>query len=294
MGKFDCSINTITSSETQLRSRLKKWRVTKPSRQTRKKSHASSGEEQEEVKRKPSIQRPLPSLQREARHDWPVQSIYGVPEDRKWSSPMVQQLTPSPSGEHVLTSDRSVYQDPSPTTTSFEQSSTSPVGEGLILNTTVPPYSSSYPLSPESCLPSPATTTSGIAWPPRSVSADYGLNPAQWYALPFEAITPPSAVPQSTAPMNPSINGYMPPGQYQAQYHYPEGDYHYDKNWRRAMSLQYDMHGHAVREREGERKMHSHSMPSASTQPGSHPVMCAPIMSYVGDHYAQKPPGVGY
>lgn len=280
-------------SETQLRSRLKKWRVTKPSRQTRKKSHASSGDEPEDVPRKPSVQRPLPSLHREARHDWPVQSIYGAPEDRKWSDPMAQQLTPSPSGEHVLASDRSVYQHPSPTT-SFEQSSTSPVGEGLILNTTVPPYSNqAYPLSPESCLPSPGTTTPGLAWPPRSVSADYGLNPAQWYSLPFEAITPPSAVPQSTAPMTPSISGYMPSGQYQPHYPYPDGDYHYDKNWRRAMSLQYDMHGHPVPGREGERKMQSHAMASPSTQPGSHPAMCAPIMPYMGAHYDQKPP-VGY
>lgn len=283
----------IQTSETQLRSRLKKWRVTKPSRQTRKKSHASSGDEPDEIKRKPSVQRPLPSLHRDARHEWPVQSIYGVPEDRKWSSPMVQQLTPSPSGEHVLASDRSVYPDTSPTTTSFEPH-TSPVNEGLILNTTVPPYSNSYPLSPESCLPSPGTTTSGVAWPARSVSADYGLNPAQWYSLPFEAITPPSSLPpQTTAPMNPTITGYMPPGQYHAHPYYPESEYHYDKNWRRAMSLQYDMHGHAVPGREGERKLQPHPMASPSTQSGSHSVMCAPIMPYMGE-YAQKPPGVGY
>lgn len=212
---------------------------------------------------------------------------------------MVQQLTPSPSGEHVLASDRSVYPDTSPTTSSFEQPGhTSPVGEGLILNTSsVAPYNSSaYPLSPESCLPSPGTTTAGIAWPPRSVSADYGLNPAQWYSLPFEAVTPPSGVQQSSAPMNPSINGYLPPGGqgYQPQYPYPDGEYHYDKNWRRAMSLQYDMPGHPVPGREGDRKM-QHSMASPPhTQSSSHPVMCAPIMPYMGHDYTQKPPGIGY
>jgi hypothetical protein len=208
---------------------------------------------------------------------------------------MVQQLTPSPSGEHVVAADRSIYPDQSPTTTSFEQPGhTSPVGEGLILNTSsVAPYSNStYPLSPESCLPSPGTTTAGIAWPPRSVSADYGLNPAQWYSLPFEAITPPSGVQGSAAPMNPSINGYLPLGQgYQTQYPYPDGEYHYDKNWRRAMSLQYDMHGHPVPGRE-DRKMHP--MVSSSTQSGSRPVMCAPIMPYMGHNYDQKPPGIGY
>ncbi|KGO77123.1 hypothetical protein PITC_023650 [Penicillium italicum] len=323
-------------SETQLRSRLKKWRVTKPSRQTRKKSMASgSGEDPDsdkDAKRKPSIQRPLPSLPtRETsttRHGWSMtQPNYGpsstlqhpIPDqDRKWNSPMTQQLTPSPSGEHVLIPGRTTavsYSDPSPTTTSFDHSHTSPVGEGLLLNTTsaVAPSYPAYPLSPESCLPSPgtATTPGGIGWSPRAVS-DYGLNPSQWYSLPFEAITPP-AIPQSTAaPMTPSINGYLPQAQlYHSQYHHhydeaPEHPHGYDaKNWKRAMSLQYDVAGHLAAWPEHDRKQmpphtqpHAQTHPMASpphTQPGPHSVMCAPIMPYMGhDHYVQKPPGVGY
>ncbi|OQE76307.1 hypothetical protein PENNAL_c0068G01709 [Penicillium nalgiovense] len=320
-------------SETQLRSRLKKWRVTKPSRQTRKKSLASaSGEEQDsdkDAKRKASIQRPLPSLPKEtpaAHHEWPMtQPIYGQPstlqhpvpdQDRKWSSPMTQQLTPSPSGEHVLIPDRATavsYPDPSPTTTSFDHA-TSPIGEGLVLNTTsaMAPSYPAYPLSPESCLPSPgtATTPGGIGWSPRAVSVDYGLNPSQWYSMPFEAITPP-AVPQSTAtPMAPSANGYLPQGQLNhPQYHHYHGETEYPgydaKDWKRAMSLQYDMAGHSAARPQHDRKQmlphtqpHGQSHPMVSsphTQSGPHSVMCAPIMPYMGhDHYAQKPPGIGY
>ncbi|OQE35099.1 hypothetical protein PENCOP_c014G06987 [Penicillium coprophilum] len=326
-------------SETQLRSRLKKWRVTKPSRQTRKKSLAeASGEEPDsdkDARRKAStVQRPLPSLPaREAptaRHDWPMtQPIYGQPstlqhsvpdQDRKWSSPMIQQLTPSPSSEHVLVPDRTAvsFPDLSPTTTSFDHVHTSPVGEGLMLNTTsaLTPSYPAYPLSPESCLPSPGTTATpgGIGWPPRAVSVDYGLNPSQWYSLPFEAITPPSSVPQSTAaPMAPSMDRYIPqPQLYLPQYHHyhseaPEYPQDYDaKNWKRAMSLQYDMAGHLAPRTDHDRNHmipHTHphgqthimASPSHSQSGGPHSVMCAPIMPYMGhDHHVQKPPGIGY
>jgi hypothetical protein len=165
------------------------------------------------------------------------------------------------------------------------------------------PAGSAYPLSPESCLASPGgtanTTPGGIAWPPRSVSADYGLNPAQWYQLPFEAITPPNGVAQSAAPIAPSLNGYLPPASGHVYHQYPHyqgeaSEYHHgygDKNWKRAMSLQYDMGGHPAhgRAEHTERKqMHgqSHGQPQS--------VMCAPIMPYMGQDHYQKPPGIGY
>ncbi|KAJ5484459.1 hypothetical protein N7453_011927 [Penicillium expansum] len=307
-------------SETQLRSRLKKWRVTKPSRQTRKKSLASaSGEEldsDKDAKRKASIQRPLPSLPtRETpttRHEWPMtQPNYGhsstlqhsVPDqDRKWSSPMIQQLTPSPSGDHILIPDRTTavsYSDPSPTTTSFDHSHTSPPTHSH-LNRAFQAQAQQQP-------------PGGIGWSPRAVSVDYGLNPSQWYSLPFEAITPP-AIPQSTAaPMTPSMSGYLPQAQlYHPQYHHhygeaPEYPHGYDtKNWKRAMSLQYDMAGHLAARPEHDRKQvlphtqphvqpHPLTSPHIQTQHGPHSVMCAPIMSYMGhDHHVQKPPGIGY
>ncbi|KAJ5312933.1 hypothetical protein N7508_003763 [Penicillium antarcticum] len=318
-------------SETQLRSRLKKWRVTKPSRQTRKKAQSSSSAEPDsdrDVTRQPSIQRPLPRDPPRTRHDWPgAQSIYApVSEDHpqaKWNSPLVQQLTPSPSGEHTLVSDRSAvhsnsYPDLSPTATSFDHAHASPVGEALMVNTTsamAPSYpaSSAYPLSPESCLPSPggtANTTPGIAWPPRSVSADYGLNSAQWFQLPFEAITPPNGVAQTAAPIPPSLTGYLPPASGHVYHQYPHyqseaHDYHHgygDKNWKRAMSLQYDMGGQSAgREHADRKQMHgqSHGQPQtvmspSHTQSGPQSVMCAPIMPYMGQDHYQKPPGIGY
>ncbi|KAJ5121162.1 uncharacterized protein N7515_009123 [Penicillium bovifimosum] len=318
-------------SETQLRSRLKKWRVTKPSRQTRKKSLASEAEPKTEVKHKPStVQRPLPSLptrETSTSHEWPMSHpIYGQPsalprpipdqdEDRKWSPPMTQQLTPSPSGDHVLAVDRTpaVSYDHSPTTTSFDHAHTSPVTQGLMVNTTsaIAPSYPAYPLSPESCLTSPAPTTTattpaGVSWSPRAVSVDYGLNPSQWYSLPFEAITPPATVSQSTAPMTPEIQGYLP-GQnqmYHPQYHHYQGtEYPHeysDRNWKRALSLQYDMAGHPARsEHEGKNMQphiqFQHSLPSMShSQIGPHSVMCAPIMPYMGHDQVQKPPGIGY
>jgi hypothetical protein len=175
------------------------------------------------------------------------------------------------------------------------------------------PAGSAYPLSPESCLPSPGgtanTTPGGIAWPPRAASADYGLNPAQWYQLPFEAITPPNGVAQSTAPMAPSLAGYLPPISghvYQPQYSNYQGEaseYHHgygDKNWKRAMSLQYDMGGHPAlgRAEHVERKLIHHGQPQtvmspSHTQSGPQSVMCAPI-PYMGQDHYQKPPGIGY
>jgi hypothetical protein len=237
---------------------------------------------------------------------------------------MIQQLTPSPSGEHVLAVDRTPavsYADHSPTTTSFDHAHTSPVTQSLMLNTTsaIAPSYPAYPLSPESCLTSPgaptttATTPGGVGWSPRAVSVDYGLNPSQWYSLPFEAITPPAAVPQSTgAPMAPAIHGYLPSQNhmYHPQYHqyqgetpeYPHG-YSDAKNWKRALSLQYDMAGHPVaRPEHGDGKhMQSHTqlqhgLPSMShSQAWPHSVMCAPIMPYMDhDQHVQKPPGIGY
>ncbi|KAI3293740.1 hypothetical protein DTO002I6_4686 [Penicillium roqueforti] len=318
-------------SETQLRSRLKKWRVTKPSRQTRKKSLASAEDldSDKDAKRKAStIQRPLPSLstrETQARHEWPmIQPIYAqhptlqhpVPDrDRKWSSPMIQQLTPSPSGEHIQDRTTAVsYAEHSPTTTPFDQTHTSPVGEGLMLSTTpaVAPSYPAYPLSPESDLPSPgtATTPSSIGWSPRAVPVDYGLNPPQWYSLPFETIPPPAVSQSPAAPMAPSINGYLPHVQlYHPQYYHGEAEYPhvYDsKNWKRTMSLQYDMAGHlAARAEHGDRKqmlpqMQSHGQwhpmsPPPTQSGGPHSLMCAPVMPYMGhDHYVQKPPGIGY
>ncbi|KAJ5580151.1 uncharacterized protein N7459_006136 [Penicillium hispanicum] len=332
-------------SETQLRSRLKKWRVTKPSRQTRKKPQGSEDADSERdvtgsSSTSPRNHRPSPAVKESSttHPDWSgAHPVYAPPElqsqadhqhHTKWNAPLgAQQLTPSPSGEHGFVSDRvPSFADPSPVTTSFEQPArTSSVNEGPVLNTTsaMTPTYVTYPLSPDSCILSPGSTaTPALAqWPPRSFSADLGLNPAlhpgQWYNVPFEPVTPPPGVPHS-APLAPPA-GYrdqMPvvvppvPGVFSpefAQYIGEATEYHdYDlKPSKRAMSLQYDFTGfHGPgRPDQTDRKnapVHGLSPPAMMSLPtyhfnGTHTGMCAPIAPYMShEPILQKHPSVGY
>ncbi|KAJ5096280.1 hypothetical protein NUU61_005636 [Penicillium alfredii] len=329
-------------SETQLRSRLKKWRVTKPSRQTRKKPQASgSGDDDSEKEGKgksttpPMRHRPSPgsSARETTGPEWTMASAVYPPTEiphtldrraRKWNPPLAQQLTPSPSGENGLADRAHPFSDPSPTISAFDHSAQpSPVDEGLMVNTAVTPTypNPGYPLSPDSCLPSPgAATTPGAisAWPNRSVSVDLGLNlgmhTAPWYSMPFEAITPPPGAPHSTASLAPSIAGYrdhmsmmVPPGpshvfpsfgQYPGEPPAEYAGYGDAKSWKRAMSLRYDFAGPPERVEQERKPFPSPGPPFTSvapTQSGPHAGTCAPIMSYMGqDPMAQKPPGVGY
>ena len=221
---------------------------------------------------------------------------------------MVRQLTPSPSGDHSLASDRHPasysFSDPGSTTTSFDQpSQTSPVTEELLLNTTsaVTPNYAAYPLSPKSCIPSPDPTTAPVLtqWPPRSASVDMNFNPAmhsaQWYDMAFEPISPPSGVTHSarlTAASHPA--GYVvSPGssifapEY-APYEMPE--YHgYDaKYWKRTMSLPYEYPGQHGRLDHERKHLNHHGIappvmvPILASQAGPHAVMCAPMAPYMG------------
>lgn len=298
-----------------MRSRLKKWRVTKPSRQTRKKPQGSEDPESEKDSRgstsprnsRTSAETRKPSSSSSTtRSDRAGQSIHAlteIPQLGKWNAHTAQQLTPSPSGDHILVSERQA----SSATTSFEQpAQTSQVTEGLMLNTTsaIMPTYAAYPLSPESCMPSPgSTTTPAVAqWPSRSVSVDMSFNPAphsaQWYGMSFEQISPPSGVPHS-APLAPPPHiphnaGYVvspSPGVIPPEFApYEMPDYHgYDaKQWKRTMSIQYDYAGHHGRP-EHERKHINHHgilphgmVPIPASQAGPHAVMCAPMVPYMG------------
>ena len=221
---------------------------------------------------------------------------------------MAHQLTPSPSGDHSLASKRHPashpFSDPDSTTTFFDQpGQTSPVTEGLLLNTTcaVTPNYAAYPLSPESCIPSPGPTTAPAMaqWPPRSVSVDMSFNPAmhsaQWYSMPFEPISPSSGVPHSaplTALSHPA--GYVvSPGSgiFSPEYvpfEMPECHGYDAKHWKRTMSLQYEypgQHGRLDRERKhlNHHGIHPPGMvPIPASQAGPHAVMCAPMVPYMG------------
>ncbi|KAJ5731015.1 uncharacterized protein N7483_005523 [Penicillium malachiteum] len=320
-------------SETQLRSRLKKWRVTKPSRQTRKKSQVTddglSDKEEKGSSASPSMSRP--SIKREmskelstASSDWagahPVYvseaEMRSTEQSFKWNPSLAQQLTPSPTGEHGLVLDRPPTQpyNPSPTTTSFEPAQNSPVDESFIPNTTsaLTPTFTGYPLSPESCIPSPGSTTATMPWGPRSVSVDLSLNPtmhsASWYPMPFEAITPPPtvSVPHSThmapppgyrdsMPMIASSAPSVLPPQF-APYETPQYPGDYDaKPWKRTMSMQYDYTSHPnglpmMPDQMDRKHMPHYSLPPPgnhmmampATQPGPQGGLCAPLVPYMG------------
>lgn len=286
-----------------MRSRLKKWRVTKPSRQTRKKPQGSDDEFEKDGRSStasPRNQKQSPILRDSAKHPEWAHPLY-APQHNIVS----QQLTPSPSGDGLIRDHSSTvhsFSDPSPSTSSFEHPGQTSTTAGLMVNTSsvVTPTYSTLPLSPESCIPSPGTTTAQMAqWPPRAVSLDLGLNqamhpPAPWYSVPFEPVTPPSSVPH-TAPLPASASGYMIPpthGIYPPEFtHYSGEDYQiYDsKPWKRTMSLQYDYgqnrhgHGHPEHPEHHDRKYHStyhHPHGDMVSLPASQPVMCAPMMPY--------------
>lgn len=307
-------------SETQLRSRLKKWRVTKPSRQTRKKPQ--SGDDDFDKDGRSSTASPRNSKQSPIPRD---ASKHKHPE---WAHPLYapqpqiisQQLTPSPSGDGLIR-DHSAsihsFTEHSPSTSSFDHPGQTSTAPGLMVNTSsvVTPTYSTLPLSPESCIPSPGTANAQMAgaggaaaaqWPPRSVSLDLGLNqtmqpPAPWYSVPFEPVTPPSTVPHS-APLPASASGYMIPptqGIFPQEFtHYPGEDYqiYETKPWKRTMSLQYDYgqnqnghggHGHHpgqglphVRADPGRKYLQAYHPHDMVSLPPSQPVMCAPMMPY--------------
>ena len=263
------------SSETQLRSRLRKWRAIKPSRKIRRPHGYDSGDESSEKDEKgssatpPRNERPSPATKETSTTGWdwsglPACALLDVqsqPIDQKWNASMAQRLTPSPSVEHVRVSDRShaghAFPDLNSPATSFEQPvRTSPVAEGLIMNTTsaVMPSSLGYPVYPGSCILNPGSTTNPTmaAWPPCSVSPDLGLtptlHPGWWYSMAFEATNTPPGVPHS-ASVDPSASHhqeYIPIAVPSSPSAYPLELAHYrgyePRHWKSDFSLQYDCH----------------------------------------------------
>lgn len=244
----------------------------------------------------------------------------------------VPQLTPSPSGEpgHRPPTVHSFHEPP--TSGSFDQSTHhSPAAEGLVLNTTSTLTSSypGYPLSPDSCIPSPGTSTTPAlpVWnqpPPRSVSG-MPMNPSnpsmhhgQWYtvpavpsAVPFEPITPPSGIPHSAHVPSSIYHEQMAPvvssghAAYSPDFahHYDSPEYHhYDpKHWKRPMMpYDYPPQGPPRPEHADRKPSVSHGPPPGmvpvpvSQSATSHPMMCAPV-SYMGQDQMVKPTSsVGY
>ncbi|KAJ5298135.1 uncharacterized protein N7443_006255 [Penicillium atrosanguineum] len=271
-------------SETQLRSRLRKWRATKLSRKIRRPPGYDSGDGESEKDEKgssatpPHNEGPSPGTKGTSTTGWdwsglPACALLDVqsqPIDQKRKASMAQQLVPSPLVENFHTSDRShaarTFRDLNPPATSFEQPvRTSPVAKGLIVSTTfaVMPSTLGYPVYPGSCIlnPMPTTNPTMAAWPPCPVSPDLGLNPTLqpgwWYSMAFEATNTPPGVPHSASgDLSVSYHQeYIPvavplsPGAYPLELaHYRTYE---PRHWKSDFSLEYDYHG---RLKHGERK----------------------------------------
>ncbi|KAJ0420444.1 hypothetical protein BJY00DRAFT_284390 [Aspergillus carlsbadensis] len=252
--------DNFNPSETQLRSRLKKWRVTKPSRQTRKKSHEPATKDttmRETNSPKGHSNNSSPKLQTRV-HPLPTttKGPATVPEwymtNRHYEAnglpttiPLGGQDIPAvwaPASTHPS----SPLSSPSKsrvnshaslailTSSSYDPSQTSPLVDGALLNPTpamTPTYTdASYSLATESCMQTPVSAAAG---PP----VQWAL--PQWYTMPMEASTRAPSMPfYTTGPLTPPIDPMMqmvPP-----QFPQHMSEYHEDvKSWKRSMSAPY-------------------------------------------------------
>ncbi|EIT77374.1 hypothetical protein F9C07_2169535 [Aspergillus flavus] len=304
-------------SETQLRSRLKKWRVTKPSRQTRKKSQDNqqdvngdsssheAGSPKDEIPISPKTQ--LYSTQKEAtvlsssepdfymgdgvyvHHDFPTTGSFNHQDaSNTWA--------------HDRDSSVLVISN----SNSFEPSShTSPLADGVLLDSTSPMASSfqnsHYAVTTGSCMTTPTTAaTAPISW----------VVP-QWYPIHLEAGAHPPSMPYYTAPpLSPPIDPamqmvsphpphrlYSPPSPGCSFSHEQAFDPHDPRTPSlRTMPVPYSpgtAGGHLRANQRGGQQEKKMSLPTklsnhssvgpvthAPIFPSGHPVMCAPTFPY--------------
>ncbi|OQD76251.1 hypothetical protein PENANT_c132G00366 [Penicillium antarcticum] len=201
-------------SENQLRSRLKRWQITKRSRRTFNNAQFSNAEldMDREVTRKPCTQSPLP---RDAprscpRHESPaVHSLDAFMSEEHSHSELeslAEQLTLPPSREDALFPNHAAIE-------------TFPANEALMANTTSSVALcyhavSAYQLSTEPYLLSydgkANVAPDSITWPLCDVSTNHSLNSAQCYQMDFKEVTLVDRAAQSNSPISPSLNGYIP------------------------------------------------------------------------------------
>ncbi|KAF5866804.1 hypothetical protein ETB97_009963 [Aspergillus alliaceus] len=202
-------------SETQLRSRLKKWRVTKPSRQTRKKSHDdqhdANGDGSSHEAGSPKDETPVsPKTQL-----YPTQKPVTVPSSTEPVFFMADGTymhhdlpTTGPFNSHGASNAWSQDRDSSvvviPNSNAFEPSHASPMVDGVLLDSTssiAPSFQSPpYAMTAGSCIATPTTAaTEPISWAV-----------PHWYPMHLEAGAQPSSMPYyTTAPLSPPIDPAM-------------------------------------------------------------------------------------
>lgn len=201
-------------SETQLRSRLKKWRVTKTFRRTRKgiqgqiPGNNQSEEDQKRIRATPQNDKSPAAATGTATTGWdgpslPVSALLDFqphPIDQRWNTSLAGRLTSNHFMEHRCYPDRfHTVRDSlesNPPFSPFEGPAwTSPATEGLNMNTTpgMMPPCARQPVHPGPQMCSPETTM--VDWPPCTVPPNQELSstvyPGGWYPMPFEASTSP-------------------------------------------------------------------------------------------------------
>ncbi|KAL4951801.1 hypothetical protein BDW69DRAFT_32896 [Aspergillus filifer] len=211
-------------SETQLRSRLKKWRVTKPSRQTRKKSEEATSDIREinspkrrsnNSPRAPARARPSTATEIHATdtewymahrayepHGIPTMPLGGQDLPTIWAPASSQSSPISSPGKSRMSSHASLSVT---TSSSYDPSQSSPLVDGALLNPTpsmTPAFASpSYALDPDSYVQKPTSTTTSI--PPVQWAIP------QYYSIPVETSRGPAMPFYTTAPLTPPIDPLM-------------------------------------------------------------------------------------
>ncbi|KAL4945970.1 hypothetical protein BDV06DRAFT_174940 [Aspergillus oleicola] len=300
-------------SETQLRSRLKKWRVTKPSRQTRKKSEEATGDirETRSPKRRsnnspraptharPSTATELPITEPEwfmthrayEPHGIPTMPLGGQDIPTIWAPTSSQSSPISSPGKSRVSSHASLSVS---TSSSFDASQSSPLVDGALLNPTpsmTPAFASpSYALDGESCIQTPTSTTASAP------SVHWAI--PQYYSIPVETSRG-SAMPfYTTAPLTPPIDPLMhmmPPQASQQMTEFHDGLNALKRNLSSPYEPDFAPVGQKVRQPKSfERKASLPSKintgqypavvatPTSPFFPGHYPSVCSPSYAYSG------------
>ncbi|RDW61266.1 Clr5 domain-containing protein [Aspergillus mulundensis] len=195
--------DNFNPSETQLRSRLKKWRVTKPSRQTRERTKESvrspkARSHSENTSPSSTISRPSATGVSMSEMEWYMANRaygpHGLPT--VWAPASSHSSPISSPGNSRVNSHASLA---IPSSASFDSSQTSPLDTAFEQLATTPTFANSpYALDTDSCLQTPVSATT--AAPPAI---------AYWYPA-FETSTrAPSISYYTTGPLTPPIDSMM-------------------------------------------------------------------------------------
>ncbi|KAE8351556.1 hypothetical protein BDV28DRAFT_162358 [Aspergillus coremiiformis] len=302
-------------SETQLRSRLKKWRVTKPSRQTRKKSHDDqqdasgdgssheAGSPKDETPVSPNsqlypTQKPAPILCSAEPDFYMTEGTY-VHHDLPTTGSFDSHNTSS-----AWAQDRNPSMVVIPSSNSFGSSNASPLMDGVLLDSAssmAPSFQNSpYAVSTGACMANPTTAaTAPISWavPPwYPMHLETGAQPPSMPYYTTAPLSPPIDPAMHMVPPHPSHRLYSPPSPGCSFSHEQVFDLHKEtKPSVRAMSVSYSPStagGYPRVSQKGRQqatlekttslpsKLSSHPQTGLPFFSSGHPVMCAPTFPY--------------